>query len=180
MHSQCSLWPALWSEGPGEWPAAGEIDIIEGVNLQQFNRISLHTTEGCQHPAFPAEGTTPAYTGRLISTDCYNNTNGNQGCIVEVPSTNSFGAGFSQSGGGVYALQWQEDGLRFWFFERANIPSDLSGNSPNPSNWGSPTVFYPTTSCDLDRYFLPQSLILVGLLPPSRAGTSYVNRNFSS
>jgi hypothetical protein len=82
---------------------------------------------------------------------------------VKVPSTNSYGAGFVQNGGGVYALQWKGDGLRFWFFERASIPEDLPGDSPNPVGWGPPTAFYPSSSCDLNKFFVPQSLVLVSL-----------------
>lgn len=33
MPSGCGTWPAFWSVGPN-WPSAGEIDIIEGVNRQ--------------------------------------------------------------------------------------------------------------------------------------------------
>ena len=33
------------------WPALGEIDIIEGVNDQSPNAATLHTTAGCTQPA---------------------------------------------------------------------------------------------------------------------------------
>lgn len=35
-----------WMYGPN-WPASGEIDIIEGVNLNTHNSITLHTSPGC-------------------------------------------------------------------------------------------------------------------------------------
>lgn len=71
-----------------------------------------------------------------------------------------YGQGFSQNGGGVYALEWTDTGLGVWFFPRSSVPSDLSSNSPDPSSWGLPTAYYPTSSCDLDTFFQPQTLIL--------------------
>lgn len=50
--------------------------------MQKTNRISLHTLDGCDHP--PANTSPSIETGNLISTDCFNQTNFNQGCIVEV------------------------------------------------------------------------------------------------
>ncbi|KAK3397760.1 concanavalin A-like lectin/glucanase domain-containing protein [Sordaria brevicollis] len=40
--SSCGLWPAFWTFGP-DWPASGEIDILEGVNTQVNNSITLHS-----------------------------------------------------------------------------------------------------------------------------------------
>jgi hypothetical protein len=37
MPHGCSLWPAYWSVGPN-WPNGGEIDILEGANLQSKNQ----------------------------------------------------------------------------------------------------------------------------------------------
>ena len=43
---ECASWPAFWLLGyPAEWPAAGEVDIIEGVNGQTGNDMTLHTSE---------------------------------------------------------------------------------------------------------------------------------------
>lgn len=36
----CGTWPAFWMVGP-DWPNQGEIDIIEGVNNQQSNDMTL-------------------------------------------------------------------------------------------------------------------------------------------
>ena len=32
MSHSCAVWPAYWSVGD-QWPSSGEIDVIEGVNL---------------------------------------------------------------------------------------------------------------------------------------------------
>ena len=69
MPAGCGTWPAFWTLSKnGPWPNGGEIDIIEGmllfsrlssdvahtrvgVNKQDFNQATLHTTPGCQMPS---------------------------------------------------------------------------------------------------------------------------------
>ncbi|EJD00485.1 uncharacterized protein FOMMEDRAFT_159189 [Fomitiporia mediterranea MF3/22] len=152
----CSVWPSFWTRG-ASWPDDGEIDIVEAVNMVTENSISLHTLNGCKHPDASASG--GIETGNLISTDCFNQTNFNQGCIVDVPGP-SYGAAFAQSGGGIYALNWNSSGIFIWFFQRGSIPSDLPTDSPNPDGWGLPTAAYPVSNCDFNTFIKPQKLIL--------------------
>lgn len=46
-----------------EWPAGGEIDIIEGVNTDTANQATLHTAPNCT-----IDGA--AETGTLLTNDC--------------------------------------------------------------------------------------------------------------
>jgi len=140
------------------WPTNGEIDIFEAANMQGQSQFSLHTLNGCQHP--PASSST-FETGNLISTDCFNQTANNEGCLVQAPSQVSYGPGFAAAGGGAYAMLWNNTGISMWFFQRSSIPSDLPSNSPNPAAWGTPIAFYPQSSCDFSKFFGPQTLILV-------------------
>lgn len=139
--------------------------------MQPRNRISLHTLNGCKHP--DSSLSSSIETGTLISTDCFNQTNFNQGCIVEVPG-NSYGADFAQSGGGVYAMNWNDTGIFFWFFPRGSFPADLPSASPNPDSWGLPTATYPASSCDTKQFIKPQTLILGTTICGNYAGQSSV------
>lgn len=152
----CSVWPAYWSQGSPEdaWPTYGEIDIVENVNLAPINQMALHTSEGC------TLAPDTQVTGKIVSNDCHNNTNGNQGCIIQMPE-NSYGASFAQNGGGVYALEWSStgNGIRAWFFPRSAIPADMTSAHPDPSKWGTPTAAWPESGCDSSKHFGPQTLI---------------------
>ncbi|KZT34871.1 hypothetical protein SISSUDRAFT_1009421 [Sistotremastrum suecicum HHB10207 ss-3] len=152
----CSVWPAFWMQGPN-WPNDGEIDIVENVNLVTTNRYTLHSLNGCMHP--PAGSSLVQETGQVISTDCFNQTNGDEGCIVQDPSTNSYGKGFASVGGGVFAMLWNDEGIRTWFFQRGSIPADVPTSNPNPAGWPTPTAFWPTATCNTSQFFSPQTII---------------------
>lgn len=121
-----------------------------------MNRMSLHTLDGCMHP-----NTSDASleTGTVISTDCFNQTDFDEGCLVEIPG-NSYGANFDANGGGAYALNWNATGIYLWFWPRGLTPDDVQGDSPNPDGWGMPTAAYPASDCDFNQFFKPQTLIL--------------------
>ena len=39
--SGCAIWPAFWMVAGQNWPQKGEIDIVEGVNKQTNNQMTL-------------------------------------------------------------------------------------------------------------------------------------------
>lgn len=151
---QCGTWPAFWMLGPN-WPNNGEIDIIEGVNSQTQNSMTLHTNAGCSIES------TGAFAGTLETSNCDVNAPNqatNAGCSIESQDTNSYGTGFNANGGGVYATEWTSQAINVWFFPRNAIPSDLSSGSPDPSNWGLPQAQF-TGACDIDEHVLDQQLV---------------------
>lgn len=153
----CSVWPAFWTKGIN-WPQDGEIDILEGVNLDTQNQMALHTRSGCSHPA-PASG---AQTGTMGPTDCSQDA----GCTVIDTRNNSFGQNFDQNGGGIYAAQFDTSGIFIWFFPRNQIPQSLLSATSTSSidsltDWGTPAASYPSSSsCDIPTYFDAQSLVI--------------------
>jgi hypothetical protein len=139
--------------GPN-WPNAGEIDIIEGVNQNSNNAMTLHTSSGCTI-------NNSGFTGSLSTSNCDVNAAGqssNAGCGIQSRSSASYGTGFNNNGGGVYATEWTSSAISVWFFPRSAIPSDISSGNPNPSGWGTPSAFFQG-NCNIDSHFQNQQIV---------------------
>jgi hypothetical protein len=78
------------------------------------SQFSLHTEPGCT-------AVNAVQTSTLVnSTDCSFKTNSNEGCVVEDPDPNSYGAAFAAAGGGMFVTEFAETGIscvafRFFF-----------------------------------------------------------------
>ncbi|KAI9812461.1 MAG: hypothetical protein M1827_004692 [Pycnora praestabilis] len=150
----CGTWPAFWTVGPN-WPADGEIDIIEGVNQQSQNDMTLHTSSGCSIT------NNNAFTGAITTANCDVNAAGqstNAGCQIAASAPNTFGTGFNAAGGGVYATEWTSNAISIWFFTRGAIPSDVSSGTPDPTTWGTPVAQFQG-GCNIDTYFQSQQIV---------------------
>jgi len=145
--STCGTWPAFWMLG-SNWPNNGEIDIIEGVNQGTTNQMTLHTSDGCSI-------SNSGFTGTLDTGNCYVEASGqsaNSGCAIVNTDESSYGDGFNNADGGVYATEWTGDAINIWYFANASIPSDISSGSPNPSGWGTPAASF-SGDCDISSHF---------------------------
>lgn len=151
--STCGVWPAFWTFGPN-WPNSGEIDIIEGVNQNAANTVTLHTSAGC---SFTSSGALSS--SNLTSSNC-NAGNGDDGCGYDTADTQSYGTGFNAIGGGVYAMEWTSSAIEVFFFPRSSVPSDITSGTPNPQSWGTPVAsFGGGSGCDIDSHFSNHSIV---------------------
>ncbi|KAL9105314.1 MAG: hypothetical protein Q9227_009481 [Pyrenula ochraceoflavens] len=144
----CGTWPAFWMVG-ADWPNNGEIDIIEGVNSGTTNAMTLHTSSDCSMSS-------GGFSGSLNTKNCDVNAAGqatNAGCGIDSSSTASYGDGFNSANGGVYATEWTSNGISIYFFPRGSVPSDISGDNPDPTGWGLPAASFGSSSCDIDSHF---------------------------
>ncbi|KAF3387683.1 putative endo-1,3 [Penicillium rolfsii] len=146
--STCGSWPAFWSVGKN-WPADGEIDIIEGVNLQDHNEIVMHTAGTCSI-------TETGMTGSVNATGCGEDL-GTVGCVIE-GQQGSYGTSFNKQGGGVYAMEWTEQFVKIWFFPRASIPASITDGAPDVSQFGTPMALVEE-GCDVANSFKAQSFV---------------------
>ncbi|KAG9100379.1 hypothetical protein FRC07_010416 [Ceratobasidium sp. 392] len=158
MPQGCGSWPAYWTTDVNNWPAQGEIDIIEGVNDQSPNAATLHTTAGCTQPAVRDQ------TGHTTNTDCNWQVNGNAGCGVQSPETTSYGPSFNNNSGGWYVMERTSTYIKVWFWPRnsATVPLAVkSGASTvDTSSFGTPFASFVNTSCDIASHFGPENIII--------------------
>jgi len=171
MPTGCGVWPAFWSNGPN-WPAGGEIDIVEGVHDYTNNQATIHTSPGCSLTSSSSK--TLSISGSVIGgIDCSALNTGNQGCGIRAATGNSFGAGFNENGGGVYAMKWDTTGIAIYFFARGSIPADISAEKPLPDSWGSAQARWPAASCDPFKFFNNHQLIFDTTLCGDWAGATW-------
>ncbi|KAG0143518.1 hypothetical protein CROQUDRAFT_66126 [Cronartium quercuum f. sp. fusiforme G11] len=142
----CSTWPAFWTVGD-DWPTQGEIDIVEGVNMLKKNQMTLHTSPGCLIKKQMGRNA----TGDVYGTDCDAAANYNAGCGVGDPDPASYGKGFNDGGGGVFAMEWNSNGISIWRFPRSAVPSDIMNKQPNPKGWSRPVAFWDSAQCGAMR-----------------------------
>ncbi|KEF63819.1 endo-1,3(4)-beta-glucanase [Exophiala aquamarina CBS 119918] len=150
----CGTWPAFWTVGPN-WPKGGEIDIIEGVNSQLSNSMALHTVQGC------SISNNGLFSGTISTPNCDVNAPGqpnNAGCQILMSNSASYGTGFNQGQGGVYATEWTSDHISIWFFPRGATPADIYSASPEPGNWGPPAASF-AGGCDIDSLFSSHQIV---------------------
>jgi hypothetical protein len=75
--------------------------------------------------------------------------------------------------GGVYALLWDNSGLKIYFFPRPEIPGDITSMAPNPGAWGPPKAFLPSSACDIQSHFQDHTLTFDVTLCGDWASSSY-------
>ncbi|KZT09301.1 glycoside hydrolase family 16 protein [Laetiporus sulphureus 93-53] len=193
MPEGCATWPALWEADDTVGTAAGEIDILEGVNDVEPDSVTVHTLGTCTMPS------NRTMLGTSLSNDCSSSNeieNGNNGCSVNAPYTSSYGPTFNTYGGGYYAVERTAEFIRVWFWSRngTNIPSDITSGSGsiNTDNWGKPIADFPDTDCDISKVFGDNNIIIDLTFCGNWAGdafnpagcpgncTDYVNNNPSA
>ncbi|OKL60793.1 hypothetical protein UA08_03175 [Talaromyces atroroseus] len=150
----CGAWPAYWTYDYAENPY-GEVDIIEGVNDQVGDDISLHTSAQCQ-----LTDDSTSQSGTDVRTDCSLKTNYVDGCGVSGPS-NSYGDPFNGQGGGVWALFLRQDELAIWMFPRNGIPDEISsGGQLTLDKWGVPLLHFASSSgCRVSEQWKNQTIV---------------------
>ncbi|CAL3966989.1 hypothetical protein PZA11_003427 [Diplocarpon coronariae] len=151
--STCGVWPALWTVGQN-WPANGEIDIIEGVNQDRNNSVTLHTAPGCS-----MESTGSMTSSKLTSSDC-NTDSAGTGCGMKNGNQKGFGTGFNAIGGGVYAMEWTSTSIKVFFFARSAIPADIMAGTPDPKTWGTPATAFGGNKCTIDNSFKNHTIVV--------------------
>ncbi|GAA5996571.1 uncharacterized protein JCM10292_003060 [Rhodotorula paludigena] len=145
-----SVWPAFWTYAD-PWPDLAEIDIYEGINSRTWNQYNIHTTAGCyRNDSVPQTGSRS--TSR---THCLAN---GSGCAVQDYNPESYGKGFNEAGGGVFAVLFAETRISIWRWTRATIPPDVASGEPRWQNWGIPVAAWQGSMCDIKKYFRSQML----------------------
>ncbi|KAJ7302432.1 glycoside hydrolase family 16 protein [Mycena albidolilacea] len=156
MPQGCGTWPAIWEVNGASWPGGGEVDIVEGVNDQGNDQITLHTVTGCTMPASRTQ------TGTSGPLNC--DVGASFGCSVNVGQAPSYGPTFNANGGGWYAMERTDTFINVWFWSRnaANVPADVSagGTTVDTSDWGIPVANFPNTACNIPQFFDAHNIII--------------------
>ena len=141
----CGTWPAYWLTGYN-WPYGGEIDIMEGINLQSTNKMVLHTKAhllmaNTSDPSVAPNGMHAQ--GTMDFLDCSSDVEGNPGCGAS-GANGSYGTEFNNNGGGVLVTEYTPEYISIWNFGRNEVPNDTFTGTPNPTTWRDPDAHFMT------------------------------------
>ncbi|KAF2643159.1 endo-1,3(4)-beta-glucanase-like protein [Massarina eburnea CBS 473.64] len=149
--SNCGAWPAFWMVGPN-WPNQGELDILEGVNLNTYNQVTLHSSPGCT-PTVGSSG----QTGQIIGNADCGAAGGYVGCGRQSNIATSYGTAFNANGGGVYAALWSSSDIKVWYFAARDVPANIKNGNPDYNSWGTPIASF--AGCNFDAQFRNMNII---------------------
>ncbi|KAI5476026.1 hypothetical protein MNV49_000498 [Pseudohyphozyma bogoriensis] len=139
----CSTWPAFWS-ATKSWPAGGEIDTFETVNLQSTNQMAvLNGNNGCTVRDIQASSAGAPFA-----------SGGGGVWATELAET------------GISIWFFPRDSVP------ADLRN--SSAMPLPATWGTPSAYYSSSSCDIPSFFSPQRLTFDIALCGDWAGNSAV------
>ncbi|KAL2758658.1 glycoside hydrolase family 16 protein [Sodiomyces alcalophilus JCM 7366] len=151
----CGTWSAFWSTGD-PWPQGGELDWYEGWNDQTVNTPVLHT--GRASEVGPCYLSNDGQTSTVTHANCdnYGGLWENHGCTTKATQADPWGS----PDGGIYAVEWTDDYIKFFSWRHGAAPPDIASDSPDPQRWGTPSVLIANSLCDINRHFASQKLVL--------------------
>ncbi|KAF8202300.1 glycoside hydrolase family 16 protein [Pholiota molesta] len=164
-----SVWPAYWSVGPN-WPAGGEIDVLEGVHDQKANQYTLHTSTGCE--IGPTVGKTTALSS-ILNDQCASSGTDNRGCGFLDPDDQTYGHQFNLLAGGVYAHLWDSTGNQNLAVPQAFDPCRHHSKDSRSLYLGHPAAFFPATNCDMASHFFDHTLVIDTTICGDFGGPTY-------
>lgn len=134
----------------------GERDQLAYVsNCSYFNAVTLTVTRGAN-----CVMTAGTQSGTVNGMQCDVSLTSNSGCSSHSNNQTSYGDGFNNIGGGIYATEWTSEYIKVWFFPRNNIPHDITNGAPDPKTWNSPQAsFIGASGCNLDTHFMNHNII---------------------
>lgn len=138
--------------------------------------MTLHTGPGCR---ISRESD---MIGKVSTDNCDVNAEGqgnNEGCQIKTDDTRTYGTGFNENGGGVYATEITSDFINIFFFPRGSLPSDISSASPDPSSWGKPMAVFKG-DCDISSTFKDMSITFTNTFCGDWAGNVWSSGSCAS
>jgi hypothetical protein len=167
MPGGCGVWPAFWLLGTTlPWPQAGEIDVLEGINDQALNRMSLHTDkqlvlDNNTHINSTNLPCGQRQEGHTLSTDCNVGSSGGTGCSIMSANAahQGFGSTFNTNQGGYLVTEFTSNWIKIWQMARSTGDMYVANQvQPNLSagrmrSWGPPTAMFSRNGTDLSSYF---------------------------
>lgn len=125
----------------------------------------LHTNTNCKVDGL-------GQTGAQASYDCALDTAGTGGCDVNAVQPNTYGTGFNDNDGGVYAMEWTDDFIKLWFFPRSNIPLSIIADKPDTTEFGIPNANFKG-ACNIKERFVDHKFIFDTTFCGDWAGNVY-------
>lgn len=138
--------------------------------------MTLHTAEGC------SISRQSEMVGSVFTDNCDVNApfqSKNQGCQIKTDDSRTYGKGFNNNGGGVYATEITSSFINIFFFPRGSLPSDISSASPDPSSWGKPMAVFKG-DCDISKTFKNMQLVFTNTFCGDWAGNTWSSGSCAS